>query len=77
MTPTPNEITREGGSRRIDITSNVRGRDLGAVARDIEAALAGVQFDNGYHAEVLGEYAARAESQRWGQIIRAANITLD
>ena len=64
VTPTPNEITREGGSRRIDITCNVRGRDLGSVARDIEAALAGVKFDPGYHPEVLGEYAARAESQR-------------
>ena len=42
----------------------MRGRDLGAVARDIEAALAGVRFDAGYHPEVLGEYAARAESQR-------------
>src|SRR4029453_11168836 len=62
--PTPNEITREGGSRRIDITCNVRGRDLGAVARDIEAALGGLQFDAGYHPEVLGEYAARAESQQ-------------
>src|SRR4029450_11856251 len=62
--PTPNEITREGGSRRIDITCNVRGRDLGAVARDIEAALDGLQFDAGYHPEVLGEYAARAESQQ-------------
>ena len=25
VTPTPNEITRENGSRRIDVTSNVRG----------------------------------------------------
>jgi CzcA family heavy metal efflux pump len=64
VTPTPNEITREGGSRRIDVTCNVRDRDLGAVARDIQAALGGVNFNTGYHAEVLGEYAARAESQR-------------
>jgi CzcA family heavy metal efflux pump len=64
VTPTPNEITREGGSRRIDVTSNVRGRDLGAVARDIESALRRVRFEPGYHPEVLGEYAARAESQR-------------
>jgi Cu/Ag efflux pump CusA len=64
VTPTPNEITREGGSRRIDVTCNVRGRDLGTVAREIEAALAGVGFDGGYHSEVLGEYQARAESQR-------------
>ena len=63
LTPTPNEITREGGSRRIDVTSNVRGRDLGSVARDIEAALASIPFDAGYHPEVLGEYKARAESQ--------------
>ena len=64
LVPTPNEITREGGSRRIDVTSNVRGRDLGSVARDIDAAIAGVTFDTGYHPEVLGEYAARAQSQR-------------
>jgi CzcA family heavy metal efflux pump len=63
LAPTPNEITREGGSRRIDVTSNVRGRDLGSVARDIEAALASIAFDAGYHPEVLGEYQARAESQ--------------
>ncbi|HUU34081.1 MAG TPA: efflux RND transporter permease subunit, partial [Vicinamibacterales bacterium] len=63
LAPTPNEITREGGSRRIDVTSNIRGRDLGSVARDIETALAGIPFDAGYHPEVLGEYQARAESQ--------------
>ena len=63
LAPTPNEITREGGSRRIDVTTNVRDRDLGAVADDIQAALTNVQFPAGYHAEVLGEYAAREESQ--------------
>jgi CzcA family heavy metal efflux pump len=62
VTPTPNEITRENGSRRIDVTSNVRGRDLGAVARDIQAQLAGLSFPQGYYAEVLGEYAERQES---------------
>jgi CzcA family heavy metal efflux pump len=64
LAPTPNEITREGGSRRIDVTTNVKGRDLGAVARDIKSTLAGVPFQAGYHAEVLGEYAAREASKR-------------
>jgi Cu/Ag efflux pump CusA len=64
LAPTPNEITREGGSRRIDVTTNVKGRDLGAVARDIKTAIAGVPFQAGYHAEVLGEFAAREASQR-------------
>jgi len=63
IAPTPNEITREGGSRRIDVTANVSGRDLGAVARDMQEAIANVQVPQGYHAEVLGEYAARAASQ--------------
>ena len=63
LAPTPNEITREGGSRRIDVTTNVRDRDLGAVAQDIQAALAAVKFPEGYHAELLGEYAAREASQ--------------
>jgi Cu/Ag efflux pump CusA len=34
------------------------------VARDIKAALVKVPFQAGYHAEVLGEYAAREASQR-------------
>jgi Cu/Ag efflux pump CusA len=60
--PTPNEITRENGSRRIDVTSNVRGRDLGAVARDIQARLSSHAFEQGYYAEILGEYAERQAS---------------
>lgn len=59
---TPNEITRENGSRRIDVTSNVRGRDLGAVARDIRTRIAGMSFPQAYYAEILGEYAARQAS---------------
>ena len=35
----PNEITRERASRRLDVTANVSGRSLGAVARDVEAAV--------------------------------------
>jgi Cu/Ag efflux pump CusA len=61
--PTPNEITRESSSRRIDVTCNTKGRDLGSVAKDVEAKLKDVPFDVGYHPEVLGEYKERQESQ--------------
>ncbi len=66
IVPAPNEIKREGASRRIDITCNVDGRDLASVATDIEnAVLSGVQFKTGYHPEFLGEYAeAKASRQR-------------
>jgi CzcA family heavy metal efflux pump len=62
VTSTPNEITRENGSRRIDVTSNVRGRDLGAVAQDIQTQLASLSFPQGYYARVMGEYAERQAS---------------
>jgi Cu/Ag efflux pump CusA len=64
VTPTPNEITRENGSRRIDVTANVRGRDLGSVARDLQRVLAGNMFPQGYYAEVMGEFAERQASSR-------------
>ncbi len=64
VVPAPNEIKRESASRRIDVTCNVRGRDLGAVARDIEERIDQMQFQLGYNPEILGEYAERQESSR-------------
>lgn len=63
VAPSPNVIQHENASRRIDVSCNVRGRDLGSVARDIEKRVSDFPFARGYHAEVLGEYAARRESQ--------------
>ena len=65
IVPAANEIKRENGSRRIDVTLNVAGGDLGKVARAVEAKVGQVTFAQGYHPEVLGEYAERqASSQR-------------
>ena len=64
LMPTPNEITRENASRRLDITANVRGRDLGSVAREVERVVRELPFAAGYHPEFLGEYAAQRESSR-------------
>ncbi|BCA57551.1 efflux RND transporter permease subunit [Sphingomonas sp. HMP6] len=62
--PAPNEVKRENGQRRIDVTLNVAGADLGGVARAVEAAVAQVPFATGYSPRVLGEYAALQESRR-------------
>ncbi|MGN6744160.1 MAG: efflux RND transporter permease subunit [Amnibacterium sp.] len=61
--PVPNVIERENGSRRIDVGANAEGRDLGAVAGDVQRALATVSFPRGYHAELLGEYSERESAQ--------------
>ncbi|MBV9689789.1 MAG: efflux RND transporter permease subunit [Ktedonobacteraceae bacterium] len=72
--PTPNLIEREHNSRRIDVSLNAHGRDLGAVVRDVKQRLSGVKFPLGYHAEMLGAYEERqaAQSQLLGFGIAAA-----
>jgi CzcA family heavy metal efflux pump len=64
IAPVPNVIEREGQSRKIDVSANVRGRDLGSVVQDVEAALTAVDFPLEYHAEVIGEFAERQAAQR-------------
>jgi CzcA family heavy metal efflux pump len=64
IAPVPNVVEREGQSRKIDVSANVRGRDLGSVAKDVETALEGVVFPLEYHAEVIGEFAERQAAQR-------------
>jgi Cu/Ag efflux pump CusA len=57
--PAQSVIYRENDSRRIDVSANVEGRDLGAVMAEVDARLGKVQFPIGYRSVVLGEYAER------------------
>ncbi|MGY3321021.1 efflux RND transporter permease subunit [Arthrobacter sp. TE12232] len=63
--PTPNVIERSEGSRRLDVSANVKEGDLARVVEKLEAELKSVEFPTGYSADILGEYAERqAASQR-------------
>ena len=64
IAPTPNVIERENISRRLDVSANVSGRDLGSVTHDVNERLEEVRFPLGYRAEVLGEFAERQAAQR-------------
>ena len=64
LAPTLNEITREGATRKLDVTLNVRGRALGAVAREVEDRLAAITLPAEHRAVVLGEYAERQAAGR-------------
>ena len=57
---TPNHIDRERQSRKIDVTANVMGRDLGSVAADVQKIVSHIALPLGYRAEVLGEAAERS-----------------
>ncbi|MDZ4858119.1 MAG: efflux RND transporter permease subunit [Candidatus Hydrogenedentes bacterium] len=63
IVPTPNMIRREGASRRIDVTCNVEGRDLGSVAQEIEEKVRGLSFEQGYFPQFLGEFEARQSAR--------------
>jgi CzcA family heavy metal efflux pump len=60
---TDNTIERENQSRRIDVSANVGGRDLGSIARDVEAAVANVDLPLGFSVEIIGEYQERQKTQ--------------
>ncbi|RPH59676.1 MAG: efflux RND transporter permease subunit, partial [Acidobacteria bacterium] len=64
IVPAVTEIHRDAVARRMDVTATVRGRDLGAVAADIEQGIRQLDFPLEYRAELLGEYAVRQAAQR-------------
>ena len=74
IAPTLHTINREAISRRMDVSFNVRGRDLGAVTREVQDRLGQIQFPLEYHAVVLGEYAERQAAQQ--RILIAGLIAL-
>lgn len=60
----PIQITRENQSRRISVTANIAGRDLGSVVKDIKARLGPVekQLPLGYFIEFGGSYQQMQEA---------------
>jgi CzcA family heavy metal efflux pump len=53
VTPTQTVIQRESSSRRIDVTADVSGRDVGDVKHEIQSRIRKLAFPLEYHAAVL------------------------
>jgi Cu/Ag efflux pump CusA len=59
----PNMVLRENVQRRIVVSCNVAGRDLGSVVRDIQAAVAAaVPMPAGYRVEYGGQFESEASA---------------
>jgi heavy metal efflux system protein len=53
----PNQVSRENGKRRVVITANVRGRDLGSFVRDVQRRVSEeVELPAGYWVEYGGTF---------------------
>ena len=48
LAPGPNQVSRENGKRRIVVSANVRGRDIGSFVAEAEQAIQQVQVPTGY-----------------------------
>jgi cobalt-zinc-cadmium resistance protein CzcA len=53
----PNQISRENGKRRVVVTANVRGRDLGSFVKDVQDAVTGgFELPAGYWLDYGGTF---------------------
>jgi len=65
LLPGPNQVLRENTQRRIVVSANTEGRDLGSVAQEIEQRIrAQVQLPEGYFIEYGGQYQAQQSATR-------------
>ena len=74
--PTANFIKHENGVRRLDVGAGVKGRDLGAVSRDVEKGLKAISFPLEHRAEVIGVYAERQSAQRRLEVFAVLSLAL-
>ncbi|MCB9596602.1 MAG: efflux RND transporter permease subunit [Sandaracinaceae bacterium] len=61
--PGPNYVMREGVRRRLYVTINVAGRDVGGAADEVREVLAGVALPPGVHAELTGQIEQQERAQ--------------
>ena len=74
--PTANFIKHENGVRRLDVGAGVKGRDLGAVSRDVEKGLKSISFPLEHRAEVIGVYAERQSAQRRLEVFALLSLAI-
>ncbi|HET9196354.1 MAG TPA: efflux RND transporter permease subunit [Vicinamibacterales bacterium] len=71
----PNMILRENVQRRIVVSSNVAGRDLGSVVNDIRTAVStAVPMPDGYRVEYGGQFESQQSASRRLQALGAVVI---
>ncbi|GAW96708.1 MULTISPECIES: efflux RND transporter permease subunit [Colwellia] len=71
ISPAPNQISRENGKRRIVVTTNVRGKDLGTFVNEVKAKISSeVEIPAGYWLEYGGTFEQlESASQRLSMVL--------
>jgi cobalt-zinc-cadmium resistance protein CzcA len=76
IAPGPNQISREDGKRRVVISANVRGRDIGSFVADAEKRLQEVKIPAGYWTAWGGQFEHLQSATRRLQIVVPAALVL-
>jgi cobalt-zinc-cadmium resistance protein CzcA len=70
IAPGPNQISRENGKRRVVVTANVRGRDLGSFVEDLRAQVSSrVELPEGYWIEYGGTFEQLISASKRLQVV--------
>lgn len=75
----PNMINRENLQRRLYVTANSDGRDLGALVSDLQSKIKSVTMPEGFHVEFAGQFESQQRSQRkmlWLALIALLSVFL-
>ncbi len=77
LAPGPNQISRENGKRRVVVSANVRGRDLGSFVADARAAVADqVELPEGYWIEYGGTFEQLISASQRLQIVVPVSLLI-
>ncbi len=77
VAPGPNQISRENGKRRVVVTANVRGRDLGSFIAEVQDRIqAGIRLPEGYWLSYGGTFEQLASAAKRLQVVVPLSLAL-
>lgn len=74
--PGPNQVSRENGKRRIVVSANVRGRDLGSFVAEAEKSLRQVKIPPGYWTVWGGQFENLQSATQRLQVVVPVSLLL-
>ncbi|HXG28625.1 MAG TPA: CusA/CzcA family heavy metal efflux RND transporter [Nevskiales bacterium] len=77
LAPGPNQISRENGKRRLVVSSNVRGRDLGTFVTEVRGKVeSGVKLPSGYWLDYGGTFEQLQSAARRLQLLVPVTLVM-
>ncbi len=76
VSPGPNQVSRENGKRRIVVSANVRGRDIGSFVAEAEQGLSQIKIPTGYWTSWGGTFENLQSATQRLQVVVPVSLLL-